>query len=92
MSVTHIAGRPVALRGHLNRVIQRCALCGAMMDDRSIGLMIVKAGHAGLTPYPEGHLIRFKTEEGPTVRSDLGPINQRNELPADFCLRDVDKQ
>ena len=74
--VVHIAGLVINLGGHLR---QRCAWCGAVLDDVELALTAVLTEHAD-HPYPtwpEGGLVAMYDGARWTVQSD--------PLPPDLC-------
>lgn len=80
MSVTHIAGLRVAIE---DRVIQRCAFCGAKLCD-SQGVVLPRNLDGSVSEFatwPAERLIRV--EPGPPKRFTLLPETQ--ELPEDSC-------
>ena len=90
-TVTHLAGPPVTLMGGINRIIQRCAVCGEKLADRDRPILSIP-GNEMLTAYAQGHLVRFYPEKGEGVFVSMGAISKlRAGLPEDFCLKQVEK-
>lgn len=89
MTTTHLAG-PVVTFGKLDRLIQRCAVCGEKLEDLRPSCVSVmsKNGNNELPQFAEAHLIQV-TEGNPKRFLDLGDFTQV-ELPDDFCLRLVE--
>jgi hypothetical protein len=85
MSVTHVAGPAVGFR-KLDRFIQRCAVCGAKLEDLrpSRVSMVSTDGRNDLPQFPEAHLVRV-TEGNPRHFEVLGEFTKA-DLPDDFCL------
>lgn len=92
MSVTHVAG-PVVIFNKLDRVIQRCAVCGYKLEDlvpsRVAVLSTRGPSDGGLPQFDQAHLIRV-TEGNPKHFEDLGNFTEV-DLPDDFCLALVER-
>lgn len=82
-TTTHLAGPVVGFRS-LDRVIQRCALCGIALDDYRPSCVATSDG-APPPKFAEGNLIRIAEFEGGRHCSDLGDFTTQ-PLPEDFCL------
>jgi hypothetical protein len=89
-SVTHVVGPYVVFRA-LDRIIQRCAICGEKLEDiRPSRVAVVSTnGNNDLPIFPEGHLIRV-TEGNPKEFVILGDF-AKGLLPDDFCLSLVEE-
>ena len=81
MSVTHVAGPVVSVRG---RVIQRCAVCGEKLaDSRNVAIAANPDGTPGeYATWAEAHLLEFEGNR----QSDAGEFRGPAPLPANFCL------
>ncbi len=90
MSVTHVAG-PVVRFNKLDRLIQRCAICGYKLEDLIPSCVLVASinGNDELPSFEECHLIRV-TEGNPKHFEDLGNFVTAT-LPDDFCLPLVER-
>lgn len=81
MSVTHVAGPAVSFTS-LDRVIQRCVVCGDVLEDfRPSCVMVVGGGGGGVPVWPERHLVHVDGAQR-IVLGDFGNA----PLPDDFCL------
>ncbi len=90
-TTTHVAG-PVVQFGKLDRVIQRCAVCGEKLEDlRPSCIMVASTDEKdrGIPQFAEAHLIRV-TEGNPRGFVDLGDFT-KEPLPDDFCLSLVER-
>lgn len=91
MSVTHVVG-PLVGFSKLDRVIQRCAVCGEKLEDMRPSCVAVARpdGEHGthIPEFPEAHLLRV-TEGNPKSFIVLGKFTE-GELPDDFCLELVE--
>ena len=85
MTVTHVVG-PVVVFSKLDRVIQRCAVCGEKIEDyRPSRIAIVSSdGNNDLPQFPECKLLRV-TEGNPKSFVVVGDFIN-DPLPDDFCL------
>ena len=90
MSVTHVVG-PVVAFVKLDRVIQRCAVCGEKLEDFRPSRIAISStdGNSRMPQFPEAHLVRV-TEGNPKSFVMLGEF-VKAELPDDFCLSLVEQ-
>jgi len=86
VSVTHVAG-PVVFFRILNRVIQRCAVCGEKLADNlnACGPLNQDGSPPTFPTWPERRLIRCEGEPGVQLLRDVGCFIN-DPLPDDFCL------
>jgi hypothetical protein len=89
MSVTHVAGPSIHLV-KLDRLVQRCALCGAKLEDIRPSCIAIAStnGDRSLPQFVARHMIRV-TEGNPRHFEDLGDFIDA-DLPDDFCLELVE--
>ena len=85
MSATHVAGPVVAFK-KLDRVLQRCVVCGYKLLDCHPSRMAVPEGQdRSLTTFGEADLIQVE-EGNPTSYIRVGKFADVDILPDDFCL------
>lgn len=89
-TTTHVAG-PVVGFAKLDRVIQRCAVCGYKLEDLrpSQIAMVSSDGHNDIPQFPEAHFVRV-TEGNPKRFEVLGEFTIA-DMPEDFCLSLVEE-
>lgn len=80
MSMTHVAGLPVTVGP---RVRQRCAWCGAVLEDYDLTRMAVPIGQEG--PPATWEVGALVTVDGPA--SYLAGDQGEEKLPEDACAR-----
>lgn len=90
MTTTHVVGPQVRF-SKLDRVIQRCAVCGEKLDDyRPSRIAIISSdGDCSLPSFAEARLLRV-TEGTPKSFVDVGDFIN-DPLPDDFCLKLVEE-
>ena len=91
MSVTHVVGPMIGFK-ELDRVIQRCAVCGEKLEDyhpSRIAIQITEGSGACLPMFPEAKLLRVQ-EGNPKSYTVLGDF-ETYPLPEDFCLSLVEE-
>lgn len=89
MSTTHVAGLVVKFRV-LDRVIQRCAVCGEKLEDlRPSRIAVCSTDDRGLPVFGEGRLVEV-IDGNPRSFIDCGDF-ETAELPENFCLALVER-
>jgi hypothetical protein len=91
MTTTHLAG-PLVVFSKLDRAIQRCAVCGEVLEDMQpscISVVSTRSDDHGLPQFAEAHLIEA-TEGNPKQFLDLGDFT-KVDLPNNFCLALVER-
>lgn len=85
MSTTHVAGIAIGIKS-ADLFVQRCALCGEVLQDCRPSRMAVPEGSdRGLPEFAVGGLYRI-TKGNPTSFIFVGDFAEVEELPDDFCL------
>lgn len=91
MSTTHVAGIAIGIKSE-DIFIQRCALCGYVLQDlRPSRIMVQGSDDRGLPEFAVGGLYQI-TEGNPTSFIHLGDFAKVDELPSDFCLPLVERE
>lgn len=91
MSVTHVAGISIGIKS-VDLWIQRCALCGEVLQDLKPSRIFVPEGEDMKPPeFKVGGLYRI-TQGNPKSFIFLGDFAEIQRLPDDFCFSLLERQ